>query len=441
MPARTAILTLFLCAWSVSHTAASNCAVTSTGLIPLTDPGPALYQGYERGLYPGGALTRPIAHEQAGSSLARIALRDSAGQPDALAGKVVLLTIGMSNTSIESQSFIQIAGPGSGRNPAVVIVNGAQGGWTGTRVADPAQNALFWTTVDQRLAAAGVTGAQVSAVWLKEAESGPTQAFPQDAQILQANLEAIARIIRARYPNAAQLYGSSRIYAGYATTSLNPEPYAYQSGFSVQWMVGKQLSGAPSLAFDPAVGPVVVPWISWGPYLWADGMTPRAGDGLIWECADLRETDGTHPSASGSAKVAGLLLDFFLGDSVASRWFADCSPGDPDTFSIPQEALDVVLRPDDATGEMMLQWQGLAPSSGSATTHDVAIGALSSLAMTGWPGQAACAAPGVGASSLRDLAPLPPLGEGIWYLIRGRNACAAGSYGSPALDAASPCPN
>lgn len=37
---------------------------------------------------------------------------------------------------------------------------------------------------------------------------------------------------------------SSRTYGGYATTELNPEPYAYQSGFSVKWLVQDQLEGA-----------------------------------------------------------------------------------------------------------------------------------------------------------------------------------------------------
>ena len=58
----------------------------------------------------------------------------------------------------------------------------------------------------------------------------------------------------------------------------------------------------------------------WGPYLWADGTTPRKADGLTWERKDLA-TDGVHPSQSGRRKVADLLLKFFKTDGLAASWF------------------------------------------------------------------------------------------------------------------------
>ncbi len=93
----------------------------------------------------------------------------------------------------------------------MTIVNSTQGGWSAARVIDPNQNAVFWNTINQRLTSSGVTPLQVQAVWLKEAEAGPTQPFPQDAQILQADQEEIVRMIHDRYPNARQVYVSSRI--------------------------------------------------------------------------------------------------------------------------------------------------------------------------------------------------------------------------------------
>jgi hypothetical protein len=58
----------------------------------------------------------------------------------------------------------------------------------------------------------------------------------------------------------------------------------------------------------------------WGPYLWADGITPRKSDGLVWARTDLSQ-DGVHPSMAGGEKVAKMLLKFFKTDGETKRWF------------------------------------------------------------------------------------------------------------------------
>jgi uncharacterized protein (TIGR03437 family) len=80
-------------------------------------------------------------------------------------------------------------------------------------------------------------------------------------------------------------------------------------------MIEAQIDGDPELDFTDGHAP----WLSWGPYLWADGTTAR-DDGLVWECSDFRE-DGTHPSESGRQKVAAMLLNFFESDTTARPWF------------------------------------------------------------------------------------------------------------------------
>jgi hypothetical protein len=413
----------------------------------LSDLGTGTYQGFQGGLYPGGGNTRPASHDEAADAAARIMLLDPNGVPNAVNGRIVLISVGMSNTTIESQSFIPLAVADPDRNTRVTIIDGAQGGWTATRVADPNQNSVYWNTVNARLTSAGVTPLQVEAVWLKEAEASPTQPFPAHAQGLEANLEQIVRIVRARYPNTRQLYASSRIYAGYATTNLNPEPYAYESAFSVKWMIEQQLAGAPSLNFDPSRGPVVAPWLSWDAYLWADGLVPR-GDGLTWLCSDLRDTDGTHPSADGAAKVAGMLHAFFRADPVASRWYMDCDPADAGSFSVPPPALDLAWAVNPSSGALELRWQSLAPVSGSGARYDVATGTLGALHASGGFASSQCAVAGAIAPGGPDPVSDPPPGAGSYYLVRGRNTCGSGTYGEPdalpgprqALDAASPCP-
>src|SRR5216117_2404417 len=77
---------------------ASNCAGDSTGLVPLIDLGPGLYHGVQGGLYAGGSNHRPDAHNAAGVAIANaISPLDTLGNPDPANGRIVLVSIGMSN--------------------------------------------------------------------------------------------------------------------------------------------------------------------------------------------------------------------------------------------------------------------------------------------------------------------------------------------------------
>ena len=80
------------------------------------------------------------------------------------------------------------------------------------------------------------------------------------------------------------------------------------------------MKGDPKLNYDAARGEVKAPVVLWGPYLWADGTTPRK-DGLVWNRDDLRDNDGTHPSPSGQKKVADMLVKFFHSDPYAKGWY------------------------------------------------------------------------------------------------------------------------
>jgi hypothetical protein len=39
----------------------------------------------------------------------------------------------------------------------------------------------------------------------------------------------------------------------------------------VKWLIADRIAAKPELNFDPAKGPVRLPWIAWGSYLWAHG--------------------------------------------------------------------------------------------------------------------------------------------------------------------------
>jgi hypothetical protein len=208
-------------------------------------------------------------------------------------------------------------------NPLVVIVNGAQGGQTAARTQDPEDHAsgtLYWKTVDERLANAGVTRAQVQAAWVKQADASPTQGFPEYARTLENELARIMQVLHERFSNLKLVYVSSRTFGGFAKTPLNPEPYAYESGFAVKWLIERQIQGEEALNYDSAKGPVKAPWLSWGPYLWANG-THKRSDGFFYEESDFRDSDGTHESRSGQLKVGRELVKFFKADATTKGWF------------------------------------------------------------------------------------------------------------------------
>jgi hypothetical protein len=295
-------------------------AVKVEELVPLTEMSFLhVYKGEEGGLYGEGRNDPPPEHLAAAlKEAAKIVPLDAEGRPSPN-GKIVLLGVGMSNTTQEYRRFKELADADPAKSARVVIVDGAQGGQDARITSDP--KAEFWPKIDERLRQAGVTAKQVQAIWLKQAIARIDGEFPASAKRLQDHLATIAGILKTRYPNARLCYNSSRTFAGYAATPLNPEPYAYEGAFAVRWLIRDQINGNANLNFDPARGEVKAPLLLWGPYLWAQGETPRQADGLAYRRSDFSEKDGTHPTASGQQKVAELLLTFFKNDPTAKGWF------------------------------------------------------------------------------------------------------------------------
>ena len=294
------------------------CAQGCVGCTPLNDLGAGLYLGqFEGGLYAGGVNEPPPAHALAAQTQAKqIVPRSASGAPDP-DGWIGMVSFTMSNANQEFSAYERRADLDTQRNARVRIVNLAQGGQALDRIKNP--NAQYWSNVDERVTAAGMSPEQVQVAWLKMADSQPLTTFPAHAQSTLANARAVLQILKGRYPNLRLAYFSSRIYGGYSSNPLRGEPLSYETGFAVKWLIEAQIAGDPGLNYDPAQGPVVSPLILWGPYLWANGMTPRS-DGLVWLPEDF-ETDNIHPSALGEQKVADMLEAFFKNDPSAVPWF------------------------------------------------------------------------------------------------------------------------
>ena len=277
--------------------------------IPLTDLGSTQYFGFTGGLYPSGQNSRPGTYEKAGVAIGATVQPVNRDGKASTSGKIVMIATGMSNASREFLQFTRLADTDARRNPNLVMIDAARNGAAATDIALPFGD--YWKHVDSQLQRCDVSAAQVQVVWLKTALAHEAHGFPEKARLLQRALRSIVGILSTKFPQLKLVYVSSRIYGGYSETDLSSEPIAYESAFAVKWLIQERITNPNHDRSRP--------WVSWGPYLWADGLTPRS-DGLIWERSDF-EPDGVHPSAQGVSKVATMLLEFFQSDTAAKSWF------------------------------------------------------------------------------------------------------------------------
>jgi hypothetical protein len=237
-----------------------------------------------------------------------------------MTGRIVLLSIGGAIATEEwcSESSAPPCNPlsFSGRavtdpavnHEAVVVVNGSMAG----------KSALDWVARtspeydrirDTRLAPLGLGEKQVQAVWVQMTDSAPAVSLPAqgaDAFLLRDRLGDVTRALKARYPNLALVFVSSRLYGGYSSNPFLGEPFSYESGFAVKWLIQAHINDT-------------TPWVGWGPYVWSDGTKPNS-DGLSWSVADFK-ADGANLSEAGQSKAGQLLLDFFKRSELTSCWF------------------------------------------------------------------------------------------------------------------------
>ena len=143
------------------------------GLTPLTDmTAKDRYKGQDGGLYGNGKNEPPEKYLQDALQQANaIQPLDAEGKP-ADDGKIVLISVGMSNTTQEFSNFVRLANADPDKSPKVVIVDGAQGGQTANVWANPGAHNP-WEVLDQRLRQVGVSAQQVQVAWIKQAIPAP----------------------------------------------------------------------------------------------------------------------------------------------------------------------------------------------------------------------------------------------------------------------------
>ena len=330
------------------------------------------YLNFQGGLYENSSDTVPADHDAAGKAAgAAIQPLDQNGNRSAT-GAVVFLGIGMSNATEEFSAFQAAAATSSAVNhKTLAIEDGASGAatacyWTvaqgQTGVTCPAAMGVLLDNQYDRvrdtiLAAASkapsapagcggppnltpcLTEKQVQVLWIKNANPRPGIANERtlcdatvsgcvndsgtEAILYESQLGQIIRAAKLRYPNLKQVFLSTRIYAGYATQGLSPEPYAYEYGYSAKWLIEAQVLQERNGTVDPVAGNLsytngTAAWAAWGTYLWANGTIANS-NGTTWLASDF-QSDGTHPNPQGATKVVNLLIGFYT-TSPYTPWF------------------------------------------------------------------------------------------------------------------------
>jgi hypothetical protein len=104
----------------------------------------------------------------------------------------------------------------------------------------------------------------------------------------------------------------------------------------------------------------------------------------------------------------------------------DCAPSDPAAFAVAPEIQDLAVV---TTPSTALSWGDQSSLSGPGIVYEVTSGDLADLMNGGLAGAATCLAGGLGSPTYADTRPDPPVGRGWFYLVRGRNACGAATFG------------
>jgi hypothetical protein len=319
--------------------------------IPLTEMrATTTYKGFHGGLYEDGSNEMPADHRSAGvERAARVQPLDAAGKPSR-EGKIVFLGIGMSNAWLIYTGMMFVATQTEGVNRSTLsILNGGEGAavtcfWSVAhgqpeQCPSPQQPINQYDRVkDAVLAPAGATEEQVQAIWILEANARPGKSekplcdssqhgckndHGTEAIRFENMLGDVMRAARQRYPNLQMIFISSREDAGFATAELNPEPFAYEYGYSVKWLIDAQIQQMKTGKVDPVAGDLKYdsssPWLAWGPYFWANGPQKRV-DGLVYTPDDFNPKDLTHPSREGQKMLGTMMVDFFMA-SPFTPWF------------------------------------------------------------------------------------------------------------------------
>ena len=166
----------------------------------------------------------------------------------------------------------------------------------------------------------------------------------------------------------------------------------------------------------------------------------------------ITDSDGLHWDDVGSGMPIVVVHDIVLDDNGRQLWagtharslwsfdltqlptpdrdldgfdnLSDCAPEDGGAHTVPGEIAGVAWDADKQT----LRWNSAAPGSGSGALHDVLRGRVDELPVGGGAAET-CTGSGLSDDFMTEIE-TPASGVARWYLVRGRNVCGDGGYGS-----------
>jgi len=324
----------------------------SSPTLPIIGNAGSFWKGQPLGLYSdpvsGGESDVPPSAYQEAAIAAATALA-------AVPTDWLMVVQGLSNTNLEwgqtPNDFVTAfkAAKAAGTvNTKLTLLNCAfgshplystSGGWYNNAAG-------YWTQALTKITAAGFTANDVRVVCHKLADANvpigntvtaadlstcphvPPQKGDADFWFVVYYGAQWLRFVQTQYPNCLLAFIHARMYGGYApSTASSPEPFAFEQGLAWRYLLNAQAKQLALGTIDTVAGDLVTncPILAWGPYMWANGLTPNSL-GVSWNSAtDYAETTGSnayiHPSQAGILQWTQQSMAWYSTNQFSAPWF------------------------------------------------------------------------------------------------------------------------
>lgn len=343
-----------------------DCGNDSTGKIPLNDLGTETYEGFTGGLFKEGNNDAPDIHLDKGIKISNnLKRRNDTGAIDNENGTIMMIGMGASTASDAFNTYrsSMIDADWEGVNPCLDVRSVFIGGKDLGDILDPEEN--YWDKFQDRLEEKEIDPDQVQIVWMMHQSEATTNNLETYLTYVTGQYKLLLADMLIQMPNLRQVFISGMHYTGYTDPAHERydamvEPKGYWGNLAIRELINMQIDGDPDLDFEGADRKV--PYITWGPYFWADGSNERS-DGLTWTCDEFRSDPtggGFHLKEEFQYKESDMLRTFLETDPVASIWYNDgpkwetCGTGRY-AESTPEEPLTITATPNPFTQQFTLQ--------------------------------------------------------------------------------------